>query len=66
VRWARSFSLLAERNRYLLCRSWTRGQQPDKPAGNAVRKLLCRCMNTGLIETKGLKHWSPRSNALTH
>ncbi|MGA2832894.1 MAG: M13 family metallopeptidase [Terracidiphilus sp.] len=56
VRWARSFSLLAERNRYLL---W---QELDAAASNPKSALekqygnyFAACMNTGLIETAGLK-----------
>jgi putative endopeptidase len=60
VRWARSFSLLAERNRYLL---W---QELDAAAGNPTSALekqygnyFAACMNTGLIETDGLKPLEP-------
>jgi putative endopeptidase len=60
VRWARSFSLLAERNRYLL---W---QELDAAASNPKSALetqygnyFAACMNTGLIETEGLKPLEP-------
>jgi len=60
VRWARSFSLLAERNRYLL---W---QELDAAASNPKSALekqygdfFGACMNTGLIETEGLKPLEP-------
>ncbi|MGA3011843.1 MAG: M13 family metallopeptidase [Terracidiphilus sp.] len=60
VRWARSFSVLAERNRYLL---W---QELDSAASNPKSTLekqygnyFAACMNTGLIETEGLKPLEP-------
>ncbi|MGO9638882.1 MAG: M13 family peptidase, partial [Terracidiphilus sp.] len=60
VRWARSFSLLQERNRYLL---W---QELDAAASNPTSALekqygnyFAACMNTGLIEQKGLKPLEP-------
>ena len=56
TRWARSFSVLGERNRYLL---W---QQLDAAASNPKSALekqygdyFAACMNTGLVEEKGLK-----------
>ena len=60
VRWARSFSLLRERNNYLL---W---QELDAAASNPKSALekqygnfFAACMNTGLIETEGLKPLEP-------
>ena len=60
VRWARSFSLLAERNRYLL---W---QELDAAATNPKSTLekqygnyFAACMNTDLVEQKGLKPLEP-------
>jgi putative endopeptidase len=60
VRWARSFSLLRERNNYLL---W---QELDAAANNPKSALetqygnyFAACMNTGLIETEGLKPLEP-------
>jgi putative endopeptidase len=60
VRWARSFSLLGERNRYLL---W---QELDAAATNPKSKLekqygdyFAACMNTDLVEQKGLTPLEP-------
>ena len=60
VRWARSFSLLGERNRYLL---W---QELDEAAANPKNPLekqygdyFAACMNTGLVEQKGLTPLEP-------
>jgi putative endopeptidase len=60
VRWMRSFSLVSERNRYLL---W---QQLDSAASNPKSALekqygdyFGACMNTGLVEQKGLKPLEP-------
>src|ERR1035441_10009160 len=60
VRWARSFSLLDERNRYLL---W---QELDAAASNPKSALekqygdyFAACMNTDLIEKKALQPLEP-------
>jgi putative endopeptidase len=60
TRWARSFSLLGERNRYLL---W---QELDAAATNPKSALekqygnyFAACMNTDLVEQKGLKPLEP-------
>jgi putative endopeptidase len=60
VRWARSFSLLGERNRYLL---W---QELDAAATNPKSALekqygnyFAACMNTDLVERKGLTPLEP-------
>ncbi len=60
VRWARSFSLLQERNRYLL---W---QELDAAAANPTSALekqygnyFAACMNTDLVEQKGLQPLEP-------
>jgi len=60
VRWARSFSLLGERNRYLL---W---QELDAAAAHPKTALerqygnyFAACMNTDLVETKGLTPLEP-------
>jgi putative endopeptidase len=60
VVWARSFSLLNERNRYLL---W---QELDAAASNPKSALekkygdyFAACMNTDLVEQKGLKPLAP-------
>jgi putative endopeptidase len=55
VRWARSFSLLQERNRYLL---WQELDQAAKDPKTALQKqygdFFGACMNTSLVEDKGL------------
>ena len=60
VRWARSFSLLQERNLYLL---W---QELDSAATNPTSAMqkqygnyFAACMNTDLVEQKGLKPLEP-------
>ena len=56
VRWARSFSVLGERNRYLL---WQELDAASKDAKSPLQKQFgdyyAACMNTDLIEQKGLK-----------
>jgi putative endopeptidase len=56
VRWARSFSLLGERNRYLL---WQELDSAATSPKSALEKqygdYFAACMDTGLIEEKGLK-----------
>jgi putative endopeptidase len=56
VRWARSFSLLGERNRYLL---WQELDSAATSPKSALEKqygdYFAACMDTGLIEKKGLK-----------
>src|SRR5579872_3065742 len=55
VRWARSFSLLQERNRYLL---WQELDHAAKDPKTALQKqygdFFGACMNTSLVEEKGL------------
>jgi len=54
VRWARSFSLLAERNRYLLWQELdAAANNPTSPLETQYGNYFAACMNTGLIETKG-------------
>jgi len=60
VRWARSFSLLAERNRYLLWQELdAAANNPTSPLETQYGNYFAACMNTGLIETKGLKPLEP-------
>jgi putative endopeptidase len=60
VRWARSFSLLQERNRYLL---WQELDAAAKAPKSALQKqygeFFAACMNTGLVEQKGLEPLKP-------
>jgi putative endopeptidase len=56
VRWGRSFSLVEERNRYLL---WQELDAAATSPKSALEKqygdYFAACMNTGLVEQKGLK-----------
>jgi putative endopeptidase len=60
TRWARSFSLLGERNRYLL---WQQLDAAAKDPKSALQKkygdYYAACMDTGLVETEGLKPLAP-------
>jgi putative endopeptidase len=60
VRWARSFSLLQERNRYLL---WQELDAAAKAPKSALQKqygeFFAACMNIGLVEQKGLEPLKP-------
>src|ERR1700728_3567823 len=60
VRWARSFSLLQERNRYLL---WQELDAAAKDAKTPLEKqygdFYAACMNTDLVEQKGLQPLEP-------
>jgi len=60
VRWARSFSLLGERNRYLLWQELdSAATSPKSPLEKQYGDYFAACMNTGLIEQKGLKPLEP-------
>jgi putative endopeptidase len=55
TRWARSFSLLAERNRYLLWQELdAAAKDPKSPLQKKFGDYYAACMNTGLIEKQGL------------
>ncbi len=60
VRWARSFSLLQERNRYLL---WQELDQAARDPKSSLQKqygnFFAACMDTGLVEQKGLTPLDP-------
>jgi putative endopeptidase len=60
VRWMRSFSLVEERNRYLL---WQELDAAATSPKSAMEKqygdYFAACMNTGLVEQKGLKPLEP-------
>jgi putative endopeptidase len=60
VRWARSFSMLHERNRYLL---WQELDAAAKNPTSALQKqygdFYAACMNTDLVEQKGLAPIKP-------
>ena len=55
VRWARSFSVLQERNRYLLWQELdTAAKDPKTPLERQYGDFYAACMNTDLVEEKGL------------
>ncbi len=60
TRWARSFSLLGERNRYLLWQELdAAAKDPKTPLQKKYGDYYAACMNTGLVETKGLDPIKP-------
>jgi putative endopeptidase len=60
TRWARSFSLLGERNRYLLWQQLDQAAKaPKTPLEKKYGDYYASCMNTSLIESKGLKPLEP-------
>ena len=60
VRWARSFSLLGERNRYLLWQELDQAAKaPASPLQTKFGNYFAACMNTDLIEQKGLSPVAP-------
>jgi putative endopeptidase len=60
VRWARSFSLLGERNRYYLWQELdAAAKDPKSPLQKKYGDFYAACMNTDLIEKKGLEPIKP-------
>ena len=60
TRWARSFSLLGERNRYLLWQELdAAAKAPKTPLETKYGNYFAACMNTDLVETKGLSPLAP-------
>ena len=60
VRWARSFSLLGERNRYLLWQELdAAAKDPKTPLEKKYGNYFAACMNTDLVEQKGLEPLQP-------
>src|SRR5579863_2948858 len=60
VRWARSFSLLQERNRYLLWQELdAAAKNPKSPLEKKYGDYYAACMNTDLVEKKGLEPIEP-------
>jgi len=60
VRWARSFSLLGERNRYLLWQELdAAAKDPKNPLEKKYGDYFAACMNTDLVEQKGLEPLAP-------
>jgi putative endopeptidase len=60
VRWARSFSLLLERNRYLLWQELdSAAKNPKTPLEKQYGAFYAACMNTDLVDKKGLDPIQP-------
>jgi putative endopeptidase len=60
VRWARSFSLLRERNAYLLWQELnTAANDPKTPLEKQYGDYFSACMNTSKIDKKGLEPLEP-------
>ena len=60
TRWARSFSLVGERNRYLLWQELdTAAKGPKSPLEKKYGDYFAACMNTDLIQSKGLTPLDP-------
>ncbi len=60
VRWARSFSLLQERNRYLLWKELdAAAKDPKSPLEKKFGDYFAACMNTALVDQKGLEPIEP-------
>jgi putative endopeptidase len=60
VRWARSFSLLRERNNYLLWQELdAAAKDPKTPLQKQFGDYFGACMDTGLINKKGLEPLQP-------
>jgi putative endopeptidase len=60
VRWARSFSLLQERNRYLLWQQLDEAaKSPRGPLEKKYGDYFAACMNTSLVEQKGIAPLQP-------
>ena len=60
VRWARSFSLLAERNRYLLWQELdAAAKSPKTPLEKQYGDFYASCMNTALVNEQGLTPLQP-------
>jgi putative endopeptidase len=65
VRWARSFSLLRERNRYLLWEELAAAaKDPKTPLQKQYGDFYAACMNTGAIEKLGLKPIEPAFSSI--
>jgi putative endopeptidase len=60
VRWGRSFSVVGERNRYLLWKELdAAAADPKTPLEKQYGDFFAACMNTALVEEKGLKPLEP-------
>jgi putative endopeptidase len=66
VLWARSFSILAERNRYLLWEELeAAAKDPQSPLQKQFGDYYAACMDTALIEKKGLTPIQPAWKAIS-
>jgi len=60
ARWARSFSVVAERNRYLLWQELdAAAKAPKTPLEKQYGDFFAACMNTDLVEQKGVTPLKP-------
>ena len=60
IRWARSFSMLGERNRYLLWQELdSAAKAPKTPLEKKYGDFYAACMNTALVDEKGLAPLAP-------
>ena len=60
ARWARSFSVLRERNRYLLWQELdAAAKDPKSPLQKQFGDFYAACMDTDLVDQKGLKPIEP-------
>jgi putative endopeptidase len=65
VRWVRSFSLLGERNRYLLWKELdAAAKDPKTPLQKKFGDYYAACMNTDLVEQKGLTPLQPALDSI--
>lgn len=65
VRWSRSFSLLGERNRYLLWQELdAASKDPKTPLQKKYGTYYAACMNTDLIEKQGLEPIKPALDSI--
>jgi putative endopeptidase len=64
-RWVRSFSLLQERNRYLLWQALdAAAKDPQTPLQKQYGDFYAACMNTDLVEKRGLTPLEPALNRI--
>ena len=67
VRWARSFSLLRERNRYLLWQELdAAAKDPKSPLQKQYGDYFAACMDTDTVEKKGLTPIQPAWSAIAN
>jgi putative endopeptidase len=65
VRWARSFTVVAERNRYLLWKELdAAARDPKTPLQKQFGDFYASCMNAGQVEKNGLKPLEPAFKAI--